>query len=85
MEKIEASNSPRCGTNRAPQNKTDKVNAHDNNANMPDYYMSSINRAADRKTSKVSASRMCSKFSDIYFSYIGCFEGTFSIQLKDGS
>ena len=47
LQRIEASNSPICRTNKASQNKTEKVDAHENNVNMPDYFRSSMNRVAD--------------------------------------
>ena len=37
LQTIEASDSLSSRTNKVPQNKTDKVDAHDDNANMPDY------------------------------------------------
>ena len=66
-ETIEASNSPSCRTNRAPQNKTDKTNANDTNVNIPSYFRSSINRAADRRASKVLMKQIYNKFINVFF------------------
>ena len=51
---------------------------------MSDYFRSSINKAADKRASQVLMQKMHNKFSDI-FSGIWCFEGTFSLQVKDDS
>ena len=48
---IEASTSPRCRTNRAPQNKTENVDAHNTNTNMPDCFRSNTNRETDKRAS----------------------------------
>ena len=81
---IEASNSPNCRTNKTPQNETDKVGAPENNTNMPNYFRSNTNKAADKGTSKVLTNKIHNELSNV-FSGIGCFEGTFGLQVKDGS
>ena len=47
------SNSPSCKANEGQQIKTDNVDIHDGNANIPDYFRSNINRAADKSASQV--------------------------------
>ena len=47
-----------------------------------DYFRPSINRASDKK-SKQGIDKIYNEFSDVLS--IGSFEGTFSVQLKDGS
>ena len=48
---IGPSNGPSFRANKTPQIKTDKADANNTNANMQDYFGSSINRAADIKAS----------------------------------
>ena len=51
---------------------------------MPDYFRSSSNRAADKRAGHVLMQKIHNEFSDD-FSGIVCFEGTFSLEVKDGS
>ena len=82
-QKREASNNLSCRANRTLQNKTDKVDANDINANMPYFVRSSINRAADKRASEVMKTKYI--INSLIFSGLGCFEGSFSLQVKDGS
>ena len=79
---IEASNGPSCKINKAPQINPDKANANDTNASMPHYFSSGINRAVDKRVSQALTNKIHHVFSD-FFSVIGCFEGTFTLQVKD--
>ena len=45
---IEASNNPSYRTNRVPQDRTDTVDVHDNNVNMPYYFKLGTNRATHK-------------------------------------
>ena len=78
---IETSNIPSLRTNRALQSKKHKMDVHDNNANIPDYFRSSTNRAADKNVSNM----IHNEFRNVFFSDLVCFEGTFSLQVKDVS
>ena len=51
---------------------------------MLDYFWSSINRAADKRVSQVLMQKIHNEFSNV-FSGVGCFEGTFRLQVKEGS
>ena len=51
---------------------------------MPDYFRSSTNRAARKRAGKVLTDKIHNEFSEV-FQGIGYFEGTFSLQEKDGS
>ena len=62
---VEASNGPSCRKSKALHIKTDKVDANDMNANMPDYFRSSINRAADKRAKEV-LTKMYNEFSDLF-------------------
>ena len=56
--------------------------------NMPDYFRSSANKAADKRAIKVlTNNELTNKFHNEFsnFSGISCFEGAFTLQLKDGS
>ena len=48
------------------------------------YFFPGLSREADRKKSAKIMKLMHNKFLD-FFSGIDCFEGTFSLQLKEGS
>ena len=51
---------------------------------MPDYFRSSINRATDKTASQVLMQNMLIKSSNVFFSSgIECFEGTFSLKVKE--
>ena len=73
LQTIEVSNSPGCRINRSQENNTDKVDANDTKANMPDYFRSSTNRAAHKRASKVLTNKIHNKFSDV-ISGTGCFK-----------
>ena len=64
-------------------NETDKVSTHDN-TNMPDYFRSSTNKAADKRANNALTNKIHNEFSYV-FSATGCFQGTFSLLVKDGS
>ena len=70
--------------NGGPQAKTDKEGVHDDKMNMSNYSRSSTNRVADKRASAVLANKIYNKFSDV-LSGTGCFEGTFILQVKEGS
>ena len=60
------------------------MNANDADAKMLDYFRSNGNRATDKRASQVLTNQIHSKFGD-FFSGVGCFEGTFSLHVKEGS
>ena len=76
---IETSNNPSCRTNEAPWNETNEVGMHDLQ-NKQNY----CKIISDRQKSKVLTNKIQNEFSSI-LSGIGCFEGTFTLQVKDGS
>ena len=51
---------------------------------MPDYFHSSDNKVADKIVSEAISNRINNEFNYL-FSGIGCFEGTFSLQVEEGS
>ena len=58
---------------------------HQSHANkLTNYFYSSNNADADKSKSNAMAQRIHEMFGDI-FNSIGCFEGTFSLQLKPDS
>ena len=63
---IEASNSPSCRNNRATQNKTYKLDVHNTDANMPDYFRASTNRTACKKASEILTNEIHNEFSDVF-------------------
>ena len=63
---IEVSTSPSYRKNRALQNKRNKADAHNTNADMSDYFRSSTSRAVDKRASKVLINKILNKFSDVF-------------------
>ena len=63
LQTIETFSSPSCRANKALQIKTDKVDANDTNANIPDYFRSSSNRDADKRASEVFTNKIYHEFS----------------------
>ena len=57
---------------------------HDSKRNISDYFRSSRNRVANKRTSDVLTNKIHKEFRD-FFSGIDCFEGTFTLQVKEGS
>ena len=84
----EASNCPSCKTNKATQIKIDNLDVNYANADMPDYFRSSINEATDNRASQVLTNKIYNELSIVFFilfSGIGCFESTFNLQVKYSS
>ena len=54
-----------------------------NKTQMSDYFHFSDNKEAGKRVSKTITNRIHNKFNNLFFT-IGCFEGTFSLQLKEG-
>ena len=48
---------------------------------MSDYFNSSDNKEADKRVSVAITNRICNEYNDLFFG-MGCFEGTFSLQVK---
>ena len=69
---------------QSPTDMADKVDAHDNNTNISDYFKSSANRVVEKKELVRYWQIRYIMNSVIFFSGIGYFEGTFSLQVKDG-
>ena len=84
-QNIQTSISPTCKTDKAQQIKTDNAVVNYANVNMPDCVRSSINSTADKRTCLVLTNKIHNKFNIVFFLRIGCFEGTFSLQVKNGS
>ena len=57
---VQASNVPNCKANKGQYIKTENTDVNDANANMQDYFMSSINRASRVLTYKIHI-----KFSNV--------------------
>ena len=51
---------------------------------MTDYLRCSTNKEADKKTNRLLTMKIHNVYSDI-FTGIGCFEGTFTLQVREGS
>ena len=51
---------------------------------MPDSFHSSDTKEADKRVGETNTNRIKNEFNDL-FSSIGCFEGTFSLQVKEDS
>ena len=67
----------------------DKTNIPDNlnsskTTHVPDFFHSSNNKKDDKRVSETITSRIHDEFNDL-FSGIGCFEGMFLLQVKEGS
>ena len=66
------------------QRKADKVDTLDNNTSMLDYLRPCTIKSAEKSVSEVLTQKIHDEFGD-FFSGSGYFEGTFSLQTKDGS
>ena len=76
-----------CINADADSKVNDKVNGHSNNTNpntIPNYFLSSPNVETDKRKSIKLMWEMHNIFGHV-FNGIGCFEGTFSLQLKPDS
>ena len=51
---------------------------------MPDYFNSSDNKEVHERVSEAITNRMHKEFNDLFHG-IGCFKGTFALQVKEGS
>ena len=49
---------------------------------MSDYFHCSENKEADKRANEAIINRIYNEFNN-FFSGIGCFEGTFSLQVKE--
>ena len=81
---MQASTVPKCKSNELLQTKADNADVNEINSNTPSYLRSSTNRAADKKVSQVLMNKIHNEFSTV-LSGTGCFEGTFSLKIKDDS
>ena len=70
--------------NRTNSNSTSCVGAANNFLNIPDYFRSNTNKEADKSVSILLTMKIHNTFSNI-FSGISCFEGTFKLQVREGS
>ena len=68
-------------TNRPNTNSAVITN---NGINMPDYFRSNTKREADREASRILMKKIHNDFSDV-FTGISCFNGTFKLQMREGS
>ena len=59
------------------------MHMNDGKISMSYYFSCIANKAADKRAIEVLKDKIHHKFSD-FFSGIGCFEGTFTIQVKAG-
>ena len=89
--------SQNCKTNMDPQAKLDEgstskdktsmadyLNSRKSKTNMSEHFISSNNKETDKRASEAITNRIHNTFN-IVFSGIGCFEGMFSLKVKDGS
>ena len=51
---------------------------------MSDYFMSSMDREADKMAWQLITQKIYNEFGDV-FTGIECFDGTFRLQVKEGS
>ena len=65
-------------------NMSSYIHSSSSKTNMPDHFNSSKNKEADKRASEAITNRIHNKFNDL-FSNIVSFEGTFSLQVKEGS
>ena len=70
-------------TNKDANGQNDQ-NVSNNSDNSVNYFFFSSNITADKRQSSKMTQRIHDRFSNI-FNGIGCFEGTFSLQLKPNS
>ena len=76
-----------CINMDADSKVNNKVNSHSNNTNqntITNYFLSSPNVEADERKSIELMLKIHTTFGDM-FNGIGCFKGTFSLQLKPNS
>ena len=64
--------------------RSDSMDTINSNPNIPDYFRSSTDKEAEKKESHLIIQNIHSKFSDV-FTGIGCFKGTFKLQVRGGS
>ena len=70
--------------NKQYANSQNDQNVSNNSNNSVNYFFSSSNITADKRQSSEMTQRIHDRYGDI-FNGIGCFEGTFSLQLKPNS
>ena len=70
--------------NKQDANGQNDQNVSNNSNNSVNYFFSSSNIMADKKQSSEMTQKIHERFGNI-FNGIGCFEGTFSLQLKPNS
>ena len=63
---------------------SDNVNVMNTNSNMPDYFRCNTDREADKRASQLITQRIHNEYIDV-LTGIGCFDGTFRWQVKEGS
>ena len=73
-----------CKANTDVEYKSDNADVVNNVPNMADYFRLSINREADKKASQLIMQKIHNIFSNV-FEEIGCFEGIFKLQAREGS
>ena len=77
----EASSNPE---KRTKSTSSSTVGASNNCLNILDYFRSSANKVADNRVSRLLTTKIHNELNDI-FTGIGCFEGTFMIQVREGT
>ena len=70
--------------NKQDANGQNDQNVSNNSNNSVNYFFSSNNIMANKKQSSEMAQKIHDRFGNV-FNGIGCFEGTFSLQLKPNS
>ena len=60
------------------------LNSYTNKTHISDYFHSSDNKEADQRVSETITNRIHNEYSYLFYG-IGCFEDTFSLQVKEGS
>ena len=82
-QRIDTSDSPSGKTNGAMQINIDRADAC-NDKIMFQLMSGLAQRVADKRASEVLRNKM-QDFSDVFHSGIGCFEGTLTLQVKEGN
>ena len=96
MQTWHVTDSYNCKGNEVSQAKLDEGSISKNKTNMSDYLNSSKSKtnisnyfyASDNKEDKTGSGAITNRIHNEFnylFSGIGCFKGTFSLQIKDGS
>ena len=65
-------------------NMRNYLNSSTSKTDVPDYFYSNDNKETNKRASEAITNRIYNEFKN-FFSDTSCFEGTFSMQIKEGS